>query len=306
MADIILHHYPTSPYAEKVRLAFGIKGLTWKSVIIPNIMPKPDLMPLTGGYRKTPVMQIGADIFCDTQIIMRELDRRFAPMPLMPAGLAGIAEALSFWADRTLFWAAVGVVMGQIADQLPDAFKKDRSAFSGRDFDAAALKKTTPFARDQLYASLSHAEAMLADKRPYLLGEQPTLADVAVYNPVWFVRQRLSPAAPPMDRLPLLGEWATRMTRFGHGVNSELSGPDALEIARAASPDTPAGVDANDPSGLKAGASVAVTPDDTGKIPVKGQLATLNAHEIAVRRTDEKAGELVVHFPRAGYVVTAA
>jgi glutathione S-transferase len=306
MADIVLHHYPTSPYAEKTRLAFGIKGLTWKSVIIPNIMPKPDLMPLTGGYRKTPVMQVGADIYCDTQIIMREIDRRFAPMPLKPAGLEGVAEALSFWADRTLFWAGVGVVMGQIGDQLPEAFKKDRSEFSGRNFDAAALKAMTPFVRDQFYAGLSHAEAMLADKRPYLLGDMPTLADVAVYNPVWFVRQRLSPTASPLDRLPLPGEWATRMARFGHGVNSEITGPDALEIARAATPDKPAGVDTADPSGLKAGTKVAVTPDDTGKVPVRGELVTLNAHEIAVRRTDDKAGELVVHFPRAGYAITPA
>lgn len=306
MADLILHHYPTSPYAEKVRISMGIKGLTWKSVIIPNIMPKPDLMPLTGGYRKTPVLQVGANIYCDTQIIMRELDRRAPAMPLKPAGLAGVAEALSFWADRTLFWAGVGVVMGQIGDQLPEAFKKDRSEFSGRNFDAAALKAMTPVVRDQFYAGLTHAEAMLADKRPYLLGEMPTLADVAVYNPVWFVRQRLSPTAPPLDRLPLLGEWATRMARFGHGVNSEIKGPDALEIARAATPDTPSGVDGGDPSGLKAGAKVAVTPDDTGKIPVSGELVTLNAHEVAVRRIDEKAGELVVHFPRAGYHVTAA
>ncbi|MGE0422257.1 MAG: glutathione S-transferase family protein [Reyranellaceae bacterium] len=305
MADIILHHYPTSPYAEKTRLAFGIKGLTWKSVIIPNIMPKPDLMPLTGGYRKTPVMQVGADIYCDTQIIMREIDRRFPAMPLKPPGLEGVAEALSFWADRTLFWTGVGVVMGQIGDQLPEAFKKDRSEFSGRNFDAAALKAMTPFVRDQFYAGLSHAEAMLADGRPFLLGSLPTLADVAVYNPVWFVRQRLSPTAPPLDRLPLLGEWATRLARFGHGVSSELSGPDALEIARAAMPDVPAGVDAHDPSGLKAGTKVTVTPDDTGKVPVSGELVTLNAHEIAVRRTDERAGELVVHFPRAGYAIAS-
>ena len=304
MADIILHHYPTSPYAEKTRLAFGIKGLTWKSVIIPNVMPKPDLMPLTGGYRKTPVMQVGADIYCDTQIIMREIDRRFPAMPLKPAGLEGVAEALSFWADRTLFWTGVGVVMGQIGDQLPEAFKKDRSEFSGRNFDAAALKAMAPFVRDQFYAGLSHAEAMLADGRPFLLGSLPTLADVAVYSPVWFVRQRLSPTAPPLDRLPLLGEWATRLARFGHGVSSELSGPDALEIARAATPDVPAGVDANDPSSLKAGTKIAVTPDDTGKVPVSGELVTLNAHEIAVRRIDDKAGELVVHFPRAGYAIT--
>src|SRR6266851_3672405 len=74
MVDIILHHYDTSPYAEKIRVAFGIKGLAWSSVEIPRIMPKPDLMPLTGGYRKTPVLQIGADVYCDTQRILREID----------------------------------------------------------------------------------------------------------------------------------------------------------------------------------------------------------------------------------------
>jgi glutathione S-transferase len=76
MSDMILHHYPASPFSEKVRVAFGIKGLAWKSVIIPRILPKPDLMPLTGGYRKTPVLQIGADIYCDTQLILREIERR--------------------------------------------------------------------------------------------------------------------------------------------------------------------------------------------------------------------------------------
>ena len=83
---IIFHHYPNSPFSEKVRIAFGIKQLAWKSVEVPNILPKPDLMPLTGGYRKTPVMQIGADIFCDSQIILRELERRYPTPAIMPNG----------------------------------------------------------------------------------------------------------------------------------------------------------------------------------------------------------------------------
>ncbi|MDH3509928.1 MAG: glutathione S-transferase N-terminal domain-containing protein, partial [Gammaproteobacteria bacterium] len=66
MTDIILHHFDLSPFAEKIRLALGFKNLSWRSVQIPLIMPKPDLTALTGGYRKTPVMQIGADIYCDT------------------------------------------------------------------------------------------------------------------------------------------------------------------------------------------------------------------------------------------------
>jgi glutathione S-transferase len=55
MTDIILHHFDISPFAEKIRLAFGIKNLSWHSVEIPLVMPKPDLTALTGGYRKTPV-----------------------------------------------------------------------------------------------------------------------------------------------------------------------------------------------------------------------------------------------------------
>ena len=50
MSELILHHYDLSPYAEKIRLIMGYKGLAWKSVQIPMVMPKPDLTCLTGGY----------------------------------------------------------------------------------------------------------------------------------------------------------------------------------------------------------------------------------------------------------------
>ena len=84
-SQIILHHYPQSPVSEKVRVVLGIKGLDWKSVEIPRLPPKPNLMPLTGGYRLTPVMQIGADIFCDSLAIIREIDRRHPTPTLFPA-----------------------------------------------------------------------------------------------------------------------------------------------------------------------------------------------------------------------------
>src|SRR5215471_5685099 len=86
MTDIILHHYDISPYSEKVRTGLGLKGLAWASVELPVIMPKPNLTALTGGYRKTPVLQIGADIYCDSQLIMRELERRYPTPSFYPAG----------------------------------------------------------------------------------------------------------------------------------------------------------------------------------------------------------------------------
>jgi glutathione S-transferase len=80
MSDLILHHYPDSPFSEKVRLILGAKKLAWKSVRIPVIMPKPDVLALTGGYRRTPLLQIGADIYCDTALICDVLQHR-QPLP---------------------------------------------------------------------------------------------------------------------------------------------------------------------------------------------------------------------------------
>src|SRR5688500_11866308 len=142
MTEVILHHYPLSPYAEKARTALGIKRLAWRSVIIPVVMPKPDLMPLTGGYRKTPVMQIGADIYCDTQCILRELERRFPEPSLYRGTDAGTANALAFWADRNLFSPAVGVVMAGRAAQgfMTPEFLADRSKFMGREIEPERIK----------------------------------------------------------------------------------------------------------------------------------------------------------------------
>src|SRR5258708_12888872 len=144
MADLILHHYPNSPFSEKVRVAFGIKQLAWRSVVIPNIMPKPDLMPLTGGYRKTPVMQVGADVYCDTQLIMLEIERRCPKPPLLPVGQEGEARALAMWIDRNIFWSAVGVVMGAIGDKPPEAFKQDPTQFPAPPSDPPILNPIQP------------------------------------------------------------------------------------------------------------------------------------------------------------------
>jgi len=156
--------------------------------------------------------------------------------------------------------------------------------------------------RDQTYAQLSLAEAMLADGRNYLLGAEPTLADCALYNPVWFIKERLGPAASPLDRLPRIGAWSERMKAFGAGSRQDITAAEALEIAKAAKP-APAGVDTNDPSGLKAGQKISVTPDDTGRVPVSGELVGLSADRISIARNDPRVGDVVVHFPRAGFII---
>lgn len=306
MTDLILHHYPNSPFSEKVRVALGLKQLAWKSVEIPNMMPKPELMPLTGGYRRTPVLQIGADIYCDTQIMMLEIEKRFPERPLLPVGQEGEARAIAMWIDRNIFWAAVGVVMGAIGDKLPEAFQKDRSDFSGRSFDPARLKAAAPAAREQAYAHMVIAEEMLRDGRPFLLGAAASLADCALYNPVWFLQVRMGQGdtPSPLDRLPKIVEWSRRMKALGSGKPEPMTAAEALDVAKAASP-AATKIDDKDPSGLRAGQKISVTPDDTGKVPVVGELVGLNSDRVSIKRTDERVGDVVVHFPRAGFVLAA-
>ena len=110
--SIILHQFERSPFSEKIRLALRMKNLGWASVDIPSILPKPDLTPLTGGYRRTPVMQIGADIFCDTSIMLIELEKRFQIPSLNLPGHEGIAKMVGAWTDGKWFQSSVAVIFG--------------------------------------------------------------------------------------------------------------------------------------------------------------------------------------------------
>ena len=107
MTDLILHHYKSSPFAEKIRRVLAFKQLAWQSVNVPPIAPKPDVEALTGGYRKTPILQIGADIYCDTALICDVLEHRQPTPSLSPASHKGLARVLAQWADTTLFTTAM-------------------------------------------------------------------------------------------------------------------------------------------------------------------------------------------------------
>jgi glutathione S-transferase len=300
---IILHHFPQSPFSEKIRLIFGLKNLAWTSVEISRIMPRPDLMPLTGGYRRTPVMQIGADIYCDTQCIIRELERRFPEPPLFPEGFRGLAAATAMWTDKTFFQSTVNLVFGSLADKVPQEFIADREKLRGAKFDVAAMTAAIPQMRDQFRANVDWIEAQLGDGRAWMCGEHASLADVNAYMNVWYVRTNLSGLDDMLAEFPAVGVWEARMRAIGHGKSTEISTKAALQIATGATPQTVEMIDPHDPNGRKPGDRVEVMPDDYGKIGVRGEIVALSTQHIAIRRHDPVAGEVVVHFPRAGFLV---
>lgn len=304
MTEPVLHHYPVSPFAEKARLMLGFKRLAWKSVQIPLIMPKPDVVALTGGYRRTPILQVGADVYCDTALIARVLEK-LAPAPsFFPKGDTYAVRAAAQFADSTMFLNTVpvgfqpGLGMMKIffKDAAPEylaAFGKDRSAYRGATRRGPAYE-----CKANLADLLGTIEAQLA--APFLFGADPCYADFSLYHALWsiWLPEDLRPMLAPYPRTLAFME---RMTAIGHGRSSEISSGDAIQIARSSTPESVKNPVALETNGIALGAQASVMPVDTGLDPVTGELVTASADRIVVRRTDPRAGTVHVHFPRFGY-----
>ena len=302
MHPLVLHHYATSPFSEKVRLALGLKGFAWRSVTVPAVMPKPDAVALTGGYRRTPFLQIGADVHCDSAGICRLLERLRPEPTLWPEGTEGLCDTVAQWADQSLFWAAVPYTLQPAG--LPHVFA-GLTPDGIRTFGADRAAMNPTFRRPPLHdqgvavmAYLGRLEAMLADGRPFLLGAVPSIADLAAVQSVWFVR-RAPPVAATIAGFVRVAAWADRVLAFGHGVSEPLAGADALLMARDAGGFAPTRVDPG--QGFAAGDAVTVTPADYAHDAVAGRLVGLDAEESVLERTDPRAGTVHVHFPRLGY-----
>ena len=301
MSEIILHHYPLSPFSEKIRCLLAYKQLPWRAVEQPVIAPKPALTPLTGGYRRIPVMQIGADVYCDTALIARVLEKR-APAPsAIPSAQAGVIALLEDWADHRLFMQVVPPAIARLADALPPGFFADREAMTPA-FTRESLLAAAPHAQGQAVISLDRLDAQLQHS-PFLLGPQFTLADAACYHCVWFL-QHGGELFDLVRERKHLEAWFERISGFGAGKVTAMAPEEALAIARAA---TPADVDGGcaPGSGFAVGTRVAIVPDDYGREETIGQILRANAEEIVVLREDPAVGEVAVHYPRAGYRCTA-
>jgi len=303
---IILHHFEQSPFSEKIRVVFGLKNLDWTSVLISRIMPRPDLMPLTGGYRRTPVMQIGADIYCDTQCIIGEVERRFPDPSLFPKGYQGLGPASAMWTDRSFFQNTVNLVFGSLADKVPEDFIADRERLRGAKFDVTAMTAAIPQMRDQFRAHVHWIETQLADGRNWMGGSAASLCDVNAYMNIWYVRANLPDADGMMTEFAATRAWELRIRAVGHGRRNDISTSAALDIAANATPQTAEISDPDDPNGRKPGERVEVVPDDYGRVKVAGEIVALSSQHIAIRRHDPRAGDIVVHFPRAGFLVLPA
>ncbi|MGH8354761.1 MAG: glutathione S-transferase family protein [Pseudomonas sp.] len=310
MHELILHHYPTSLFAEKARLMLGFKQLSWRSVLISPVMPKPDLTALTGGYRKTPVLQVGADIYCDTALIARRLEQEKATPALFPEGQEFNVAAFAQWADSVVFQHAVSLVFqpasmaarfAKLPPEFIKAFSADRAAlFSGGNATRLPLEQ----AKQQWPTLMERLEQQLAREEGDFLFGEPSIADFALAHSFWFLRAT-PVTAPLVDAYPAVAAWLGRVLGFGHGAHSELAAVEAIAIARTATLAALPDEDFKLPQGFELGQRVAVAATDYGVDPVEGELVFAGREELILRREDERAGLLQVHFPRLGFRLEA-
>ena len=301
---LILHHYELSPYAEKIRLMLGQTGLPWQSVLSPEQPPRPNVDPLTGGYRRIPVGQIGADVFCDTFVIAEEIARLGDAPALDPANASEDDARIIATAEEEVFFAAIGGVspVTLIGTMLRNfgvvgtiKFAMDRA----RLMQGATIEPPTgKRAKETMQSFLETLEATLA-QREFLGGTSPNLADFSAFHPLWLYA---TTSRQPLDaRYDNVRRWYERVAAIGHGTREEISPENAFEAARSTNP-RPLPVDgAGD---ARIGVEVSVAPSDYGTVPVEGTLVALSETRCILKRETEAFGTVHVHFPRRGFSVS--
>ncbi|TVP53297.1 MAG: glutathione S-transferase family protein [Halomonadaceae bacterium] len=300
MSALILHHYPMSPFSEKIRLMLGYSGLSWQSVSVRELPPRPELAEMVGGYRKIPVAQIGADLFCDTRIIATEIARLSGKPELALENNDEAVQAFVRVVDLEVFLACLvsasgSKMLGKLikSTSLLEAmrFLKDRINM-GRNARVKALGPKQ--AKERVQEHLVSLEQML--KQDFLFGDSPNNADFAAFHSLWFVCDLAE--KPVTLAFPKVHQWMDRMRAFGHGNQTPISSDDALDIARE-----------NEPRPVSRTAeklmdqSVSIAPNDYGRTPVTGLLVGGDEQRRVINRDTERCGAVHVHLPRQGFSI---
>jgi len=313
MSAWILHHYQLSPYAEKARLMLGYKGASWRSVEVSPLPPRPGLQPVLGAFRRIPVLQRGADFFCDTRLMAEALDSVTPAPPLLPPEARALSTLIANWAEPRAF-VMMGPVRFESREDVqplqelgihPGDFLRDRARFMAPAVDTRRSASMRASARDHVIAYLTVLDGLLRGAGGlYLCGTKPSAVDFSAYHTLWWLRQ------PPqrdalLQRFSGLRDWADRMAAIGHGRFESMSADEALQEAKRAqseAPWKPAWPVVDDE---RLDRVMNLTTDDYGRDPISGTLSAVSDRHLTVTREAPGVGTVRVHFPKVGYELTA-
>ena len=300
MSDLILHHYPMSPFSEKIRSMLGYTQLRWQSAITREMPSRPILKALAGGYRKIPVAQIGSDIFCDSKTIAAEISALSGKPDLALENCNEEIRAYVSDVELNIFMAssisAGTKALGRKILRSMSLLDIARFTWDRVDIGRKASVKSSGLRNPKqlVLRHLSRMEEML--KKDFLFGMQPSHADFSTYHCLWFIRDLGE--SRMINDFPKTIEWMNRMKAFGHGRRMEIDGERALTIAKGS---TPRKIAAENRSGPLIGKKVYVSPSDYAQVPTSGILVGATPTQWVLAREEKALGTLNVHFPRVGF-----
>lgn len=304
--DLIIHQYTHEPaFSVKTRLMLGFKNAEWFAVDHSTILPKPDLTPLTGGYRQIPVAQVGADIYCSSELVMDLLEARIPEPSLTRNSGAGLGRGLAYWAEDTLFWLNVLIVCGSDFEAAKrEDFNEDRKLMLPGIYDPEAMKAALPGNLQVLRGHLDLIERQLDDGRPYMLGDQSDIADISIYFPLEFLTYCRNGNENIPSQYPGISAWMGRVAALGHGRRQEMSGVEAIAVARGANPTVnPVSTVGEGP---QPGDKVRVQWSAYSPTDLVGEVVEAHPRKLAVAWNSPEAGDLVIHLPRSAGLITLA
>ncbi|KAK1593186.1 glutathione S-transferase [Colletotrichum navitas] len=322
---IVLYHYSASPYARRIVWYLALRGIPYVQCMQPPVLPRPDVEKLGIVHRRIPILAIGRDIYYDTRLMLRKLERLYPSHPRLGAAVpeqVAVERLLeAFVIDGGVFSNAANLLptdLPLLRDPKNNWFK-DRADYLGGKHSAETIRRARPTAVDEIRRTMELLETtLLADGRDWVLKtDGPGLADIeAVWLPHWLTR---IPGALPeeqisAERFPKVFAWIGRFQKAVSAAKkaapevATVSGDEAAGIVVSSPYNEAAGrVDAADAlvaaEGLAAGDDVILWPADTGASHKDiGKLVSLDGDEVVIEVQGPK-GPARVHAPRHGFRV---
>jgi glutathione S-transferase len=209
-----LYRFDHSPFVRKVQIVLDLIGAEFECVDVPY-GDRSELVELTGGYIQVPVLFADGEVITDSRNICRWLVNRPSGRFLAAPELAGAVWAFADWCDGpfedVMFRVATPRLARRFArptDRAMFVFIKERKYGTGcigqweREHDA--LVKRAAEAIEPTLQTLA--------KQPFVFGDQPTLADAALYGQ--FMMLEVASPELPAKVAKAIAPWMRSLERW--------------------------------------------------------------------------------------------
>ncbi len=211
MSDIVVYGFAPSTFVRTARLALEEKGVDYE---LETVEFGSDSLLKLHPFGKIPAFRHGAVRLFETSAITRYVDETFDGPTLQPSDAfarARMNQWISAYNDYYVSLLGRVLIMERIV-----------APMQGRETDQARIDEALP----EIEVRLGVLEGELGDGRPYIVGEELTLADLFFAPPIAYLRM-----TPESERLlanrPAIGRWFDTVSARPSFAATQPSLPDA-------------------------------------------------------------------------------